>query len=1406
MTEAWVLKTSDGEVYNLKTTGTCFAAGYDNIYNLLRGTSGHHGVPITITIDAVPYVAGGEVRQIVTGIRTVYTPLRIIGSDAADLQRNLNRVRKSIVQPEEHQLWVTNERGETRVLYCRYQKGFENIADDANRTRMSVSVPLYLEAPDPYFYDPPGSEITRSFSSSPWSSNFFTLTVPVGLKDDALTGATRITVDNTQNLVVGKTIEITAGHVVTSDEMAFDTDLELIRAERLGAKLGDIETVINQTNVSVGTSNPAPQINQNYVINGTFTVNGVAVSGKTIQITRTDPNGKTVTYTTFTDAKGKFFTSETPGLNGVYTFLASFLGDVTHLASSAAVKVTAGKVKQTTLTLAATPENPNPHQAFKLSGALKAVISSAAVASTVMSGSSARSKGYATSPGVPSKETFYNMPKTVTTEDGIWSSPLPSGEYALFTLFGKPASSNLAGVASQTVTLYKATSRGNVKIAAAKTDKNGVYSFTVTEAAACWATYEVVYAGDAPVSPDKKKADPGLLGWLDWLFDLLFGWIEGFVGAANQGVYAGADAKLTIEIDTPLYPINYQVALPPSMVNDGELQFFGYHGFNGCILIAEAVNDDYSTEYHVIHDSHAANANYGNNMWAAIDISVVTTDPTHPLSYWHTWLVSLYDAGWRYVAGVNHGRTGDAAYLNGLGLKLINRSSTPWNGTVTPDISGTGVYHDTFECFGTASIPYIEKWATSAYGATPSVKSGVMAAVLANDSNGSNLMLTNSQWKSAPTYKDILDWSEINFVGMTNFAVWFHPSYSAATARDVVAEQLSLYKSLGFPGIVTDLRKYYPATAVTDAVTYTWAQPNKQAILLNMYYTDEPLIFTGKLVKITTDDAVTGKEISLQELPPKTLLTADVSSGHVLDVTSTVGYEDGDTITVSSTFPYTQGCTIDTDGVDPDALTITVVETIAYSFAKADKAQVTSTLSIDSGWIARGTDTTDAEGIWAVELIDATAIQAGKHQFRAVFNADLSDTDYLAAYAPTPAGMTMYHYVLTEVTRIKETNVIASVDSSTALTLSSPIVNDYLVENSAYIIEVDDLDNFLTPEIDDTIPRPISDECNLIQFWIPGCPPCVQAMAQLNGIVEQYSNITYTHANIGEPLPYGPSNNVYSYNEAGDIGTDAAAALYPAGFLFAQPKTNMKGEATGGSCGPAIPSWGPWTIAGEIMPTVIVLYRGGMFVTGWCGVHTTGLDPVTDAGILDACGPALTWRLGESYIGKRVVIPNNGDHPAFPIWTFTGPGKTPTLTNVTTGDKFQLNHELIAGEAVVVDMIEHTCASTASATFTGAGYMKSEKCPTCNGTGTIPACPTCGGSQVCPTCHGSKSISVWVPISTGSTTDVGNMYNLRFQIDAGANTMWGLAPGANVIEVEMGLAEYKKSIINMKAVQPYEGI
>ena len=54
----------------------------------------------------------------------------------------------------------------------------------------------------------------------------------------------------------------------------------------------------------------------------------------------------------------------------------------------------------------------------------------------------------------------------------------------------------------------------------------------------------------------------------------------------------------------------------------------------------------------------------------------------------------------------------------------------------------------------------------------------------------------------------------------------------------------------------------------------------------------------------------------------------------------------------------------------------------------------------------------------------------------------------------------------------------------TVLTLTAPIVNDYLVSTEAYVTEVDTADTFFTPT--DTTTRTVNDGCTLLQFWIPG--------------------------------------------------------------------------------------------------------------------------------------------------------------------------------------------------------------------------------------------------------------------------------------------------------------------------------
>jgi len=83
-----------------------------------------------------------------------------------------------------------------------------------------------------------------------------------------------------------------------------------------------------------------------------------------------------------------------------------------------------------------------------------------------------------------------------------------------------------------------------------------------------------------------------------------------------------------------------------------------------------------------------------------------------------------------------------------------------------------------------------------------------------------------------------------------------------------------------------------------------------------------------------------------------------------------------------------------------------------------------------------------------------------------------------------------------------------------------------------------------------------------------------------------------------------------------------------------------------------------------MMPAVISVYRSGLWIKSWCGVHTTGVDPIASDVIEDTCGPATAWRLGTSSIRLQVVIPSGGEAISYPVWTITGPGQTPTFTTL----------------------------------------------------------------------------------------------------------------------------------------------
>jgi hypothetical protein len=53
--------------------------------------------------------------------------------------------------------------------------------------------------------------------------------------------------------------------------------------------------------------------------------------------------------------------------------------------------------------------------------------------------------------------------------------------------------------------------------------------------------------------------------------------------------------------------------------------------------------------------------------------------------------------------------------------------------------------------------------------------------------------------------------------------------------------------------------------------------------------------------------------------------------------------------------------------------------------------------------------------------------------------------------------------------------------------------------------------------------------------------------------------------------------------------------------------------------------------------------------------------------------------------GGVMQATNQGDSPAYPVFTITGPVNFPTVTNVTTGQSFQVNAAVAAGSTVVID-------------------------------------------------------------------------------------------------------------------------
>ena len=366
--------------------------------------------------------------------------------------------------------------------------------------------------------------------------------------------------------------------------------------------------------------------------------------------------------------------------------------------------------------------------------------------------------------------------------------------------------------------------------------------------------------------------------------------------------------------------------------------------------------------------------------------------------------------------------------------------------------------------------------------------------------------------------------------------------------------------------------------------------------------------------------------------------------------------------------------------------------------------------------------------------------------------------------------------IIDPIKNLYEENVIATVTDGNTLTLDAKIVNTYLLTNVPLVL---------------VNRRVVNSDCVFVIYWLTGCPPCYRAITQLQALQTANPSVEIKYVEITH------ANATTNCHPSGIncIGMTPALATYPEGYAFAQ------------ACGPPLPAL--YNAIGTVMPAVITLYRSGIFIKGWCGVHTTNVDAVSDAILLDACGNRMKWRLNKTWIGYKVPIDNTGDAIAYPIWTLYGPGRTPRLTNVTTGKQLQLDHDLLEGEVVVVDSRDgaHTCGSNREGGEFIAGYTDSEPCPTCHGIGTIPStCESCGGTEVCPSCKGTGIIDVWIPNSFGTTQLIGDMYNLRNELADTSQSFWGLAPSVNVVEMEMSSTNTTTSKIELQFQKKYEGI
>ena len=252
------------------------------------------------------------------------------------------------------------------------------------------------------------------------------------------------------------------------------------------------------------------------------------------------------------------------------------------------------------------------------------------------------------------------------------------------------------------------------------------------------------------------------------------------------------------------HPIQYAIAGPPSMVDDGSsLAYFKANGFSTVELIAQN-SGAYQTELNTIK---------ALGMQPVIDVELVIWQGGQvqsPIASFSTYFQSLKNAGWEYVASEG-GRVGDPQYIQSLGLQYVNYNCDQcglWKDTYLHANENLWESYYTSEWDNPQTGLDIQTGATQA--AALGIQNGILAGVWPN-TGGANQILANSLSGSSPSYQSMFDWSYANGIGFNQFCVW-----------DANPHALSEYEQLGFPQIVANLQTYYPPTS--SASGWGWSK------------------------------------------------------------------------------------------------------------------------------------------------------------------------------------------------------------------------------------------------------------------------------------------------------------------------------------------------------------------------------------------------------------------------------------------------------------------------------------------------------------------------------------------------------------------------------------------------------